>query len=350
MNINLGKVIKHIIFWAVFLLLWSVHDLNYHKDILANLETNLFAFIPYAILVYFNLYFLMPKFLLKKRITNYVSLLVLSITIITFIASYYLSFYFRYINTYLPTSEFFESIPGKIAIVTEVILSLGLSMTLFLTDEWYRKDQSVKEIEQKQLETELSLLKNQMNPHFLFNSLNSIYIMLGKNVKSGKKMLLQFSEILSHQLYEATKKSIALEREFENLRNYIAIEKIRHQDLVTVEYSFPNEQKQLIISPMLLLPIVENAFKHGQSSKGYCINIQSSILNDSTLSFTVVNTVSNENSKRSYKESEGIGLVNVKRRLALIYPNRHLFNIECQNSNFTVRLKIQLNENEMFNS
>ena len=347
---NFGKVIKHIIFWAIFLLLWSVHDLNFHKDILANLETNIFAFIPYIILVYFNLYFLMPKFLLKKRIINYVSLLILSIIVITFIASYYLSFYFKYINTYLPTSEFFASIPGKIAIVTEVILSLGLSMTLFLTDEWYRKDQSMKEIEQKQLETELSLLKNQMNPHFLFNSLNSIYIMLGKNLNSGKAMLLQFSEILSHQLYEATKKSIELEREFENLKNYIDIEKIRHEDLATVEYSFPNKQKQLIISPMLLLPIVENAFKHGQSSKGYYINIQSSILYDSTLSFKVVNTASDENIQKLYKENKGIGLANVKRRLELIYPNRHLFNIECKNSKFIVNLKIQLNENEVFNS
>ncbi|PKV51412.1 histidine kinase [Aquimarina sp. MAR_2010_214] len=347
---NFDKVIKHIVFWGLFLLLWSVHDLNYHKDILANLKTNIFTFIPYTILVYLNLYVLMPKFLLKKKIISYVLILILAITIITIITSYYLSFYFKYIDIYLPTSDFFASIAGKIAIVTEVILSLGLSMTLFLTDEWYRKDQSVKEIEQKQLETELNLLKNQINPHFLFNSLNSIYIMLDKNLKSGKKMLLQFSEILSHQLYEANKKSIELEHEFENLTNYIDIEKVRHEDLVTVKYSFPDHQKNFRISPMLLLPLVENAFKHGQSSKGYWIHIESTIEYNNTLSFKVENTVSNENLKKPYKESKGIGLANVKRRLELIYPNKHLFNIECSNAMFIVHLKIQLNENEMFNS
>ncbi|NAS30713.1 hypothetical protein GTQ40_07000 [Flavobacteriaceae bacterium R38] len=222
-------------------------------------------------------------------------------------------------------------------------------MTLFLTDEWYRKDKSMREIEQKQLETELNLLKNQINPHFLFNSLNSIYVMLGKNLNNGKKMLLQFSDILSHQLYETNKKSIELKSEFDNLENYIGIEKVRHEDLVTVDYSFPHHHDDLVISPMLLLPIVENAFKHGQTSKGYQINIQATIAYGNTLSFKVENSVSNE-AKKGYKNSNGIGLTNVKRRLELIYPNRHLFNIERDDSRFIVHLKIQLNENEVYNS
>lgn len=345
-----GKLIKHAIFWILFLLLWSVHDLNYHTNILENVGTNLFAFVPYAFLVYFNLYFLMPRFLLKKRIFNYVVVLIVSIIITTLFSSYYLYFYFKNINIYLPTSEFFASAPGKIAIITEVILSLCLSMTLFLIDEWYRKERSIREIEQKQLETELNLLKNQINPHFLFNSLNSIYIMLGKNLESGKKMLLQFSEILSHQLYEASKKSIPLERELENLKNYIDIEKIRHEDLVTVEYTFPNNKEELTITPMLLLPLIENAFKHGQSSKGYWVKIQANIEFKHTLNFKVENTVSNNSTENSQKKSTGIGLVNVKRRLELIYPNRHLINIESKNGKFTVNLKIQLNENEMLSS
>ncbi len=347
MHTRFGKIVKHLVFWILFLLLWSAHDLNYHKDILENLETNMFAFIPYAILVYFNLYFLMPRFLLSKKITVYIALLVLSIIIITWGTSYYLSFYFKYINMHVPTAEFFESPQGKIAVVTEVILSLGLSMTLFLTDEWYRKDKSVREIEKKQLETELNLLKNQVNPHFLFNSLNSIYIMLDKNPAGGKKMLLQFSEILSHQLYEANKKSIGLEREFENLKNYIHIEKVRHEDLVTVDYSFPENGNNLVISPMLLLPIVENAFKHGQSSRGYQINIQSEITSGNTLYFNVKNTVSAESQKKPHNKSKGIGLANVKRRLELIYPNRHQFRAEQNNSKFIVQLKIQLDKNEM---
>lgn len=336
------KWVQHVVFWVLFLLLWSVHDLNYHIDLLENLETNIITFIPYMILVYFNLYVLMPRFLLCKKITQYVLFLLLGIVVITLFSSYYLSFYFRYINDYPPTSVFFESLPGKIAIITEVILSLCLSMTLFLIDEWYRKERSIQEIEQKQLETELNLLKNQINPHFLFNSLNSIYIMLGRNLNQGKSMLLQFSEILSHQLYETSKKKILLEKEFENLQNYIEIERIRHEDLVTVNCSFPNEMGKLTITPMLLLPLVENAFKHGQSVKGYEVKINASIV-DNTLDFKIENTVSNTVNISS-QNRKGIGLANVKRRLALIYPNKHLFQIVSKNATFIVNLKIQLHE------
>ncbi|MDY8135987.1 sensor histidine kinase [Aquimarina sp. 2201CG5-10] len=292
----------------------------------------------------------MPKFLFKKRIVPFTLLLITSIIITTIFTSYYLSFYFKSIDVHLPTSIFFVSIAGKIAIITEIILSLCLSMTLFLTDAWYKKERSLKEIEQKQLETELNLLKNQINPHFLFNSLNSIYIMLGKNLESGKNMLLQFSEILSHQLYETSKKNIELYREFDNLKNYIAIEKIRHGDLVIVECSFPKYKEELTITPMILLPLVENAFKHGQSSTGYKIKIIASIEFNHVLNFKVENTVSNKHIQNSSEKGKGIGLTNVKKRLALIYPNKHLLHIESKNAKFIVNLKIQLNENEMLNS
>ncbi len=176
MNFNPNKVSKHIIFWLLFLLLWSVHDLNYNVDIFENLRTNIFPFFSYAILVYINLYVLIPRLLLKKRITSYIVLLILGIIIITMITSFYLSFYFENIN--VSTSNFFSSTRGKIAIITEVIISLCLSMTLFLIDEWYKKDQLIKDMEQKEIVSESVELNNQMNPHFLFNSLNNIFIKL----------------------------------------------------------------------------------------------------------------------------------------------------------------------------
>ncbi|GAB5473627.1 MAG: histidine kinase [Maribacter sp.] len=346
-----GTVNKHIIFWVLFLLLWSVHDLNYHKDIWENIETNLFAFMPYAGLVYFNLYVLMPKLLLKRRIVDYILALIVCTVGTVFFSSYFLQFYFEHINIYLPIAQFFATVQGKIAITTEVILALCLSMTLFLTDEWFRKERSLREIEQKQLQTELNLLKNQINPHFLFNSLNSIYIMIGKNLEGGKKMLLQFSEILSHQLYESSKKSIPVALEFENLKNYIAIERIRHEDLVTVKQTFPTPPSKLTITPMLLLPLVENAFKHGQSSAGYEVRIRAGIESGQFLHFEVENTVSQKSGKKSNeKGSGGIGLSNVKRRLELIYPHRHLFNIQRHDDKFTVDLKIKLHEDEVFSS
>ncbi|TPN88823.1 LytTR family transcriptional regulator DNA-binding domain-containing protein [Aquimarina algicola] len=201
------KILNHLVFWVLFLLLWSVHDLNYHSSVVENIKNNIFTFIPYALLVYINLYVLVPKFLLKKQIISYILLLVLGIIAITFCCSYYLSYVFTYISLSISTSEFFLSISGKIAIVTEIILALCLSMTLFLIDEWYKKEGSIKEIEQKQIETELNLLTNQVSPEVLYNSLNTIFNALGRNVNNGKKILLQFSEMLSQQLHEEQKET-----------------------------------------------------------------------------------------------------------------------------------------------
>ncbi|WP_350284472.1 histidine kinase [uncultured Croceitalea sp.] len=347
---KLSVILRHLLFWIVFLVLWSTHDLNYHRDILENLQTNIFAFIPYAFLVYFNLYFLSPNFLFKKKIASYLFYLVLSIALLTWVSSKYLYFYFTQVNTYIPTANFFDSFEGKIAIVTEIILSLGLSMTLFLIDQWYRKDRSLNEIEQKRLEMELNLLKNQVNPHFLFNTLNSIYITLGNSLVDGKDMLLQFSDLLSYQIYETGKKRVSLKKEFENLINYIAIERVRHKDLVTVTGTFPENCGDLVISPMLLLPLIENAFKHGQSSEGYQIVITSSITPDRTLKFSVENTVAQSIGKSPLSKKRGIGLKNVKRRLELIYPNRHLFTAEKINSRFVTYVEIALKNDEMSNS
>ncbi|WP_299217454.1 LytTR family transcriptional regulator DNA-binding domain-containing protein [uncultured Aquimarina sp.] len=151
-----------------------------------NLKTNAIPFLSYGALVYINLYILIPIFLLKKRIASYILLLILSIVGITLITSYYLSFYFE--NISISTSDFFVSIRGKIAIITEVIISLCLSMVLFLIDEWYKKEQLIKDLEQRQFASELSLTNNQINPHLLFNSLNSIYVMLDEkvNIENGQ--------------------------------------------------------------------------------------------------------------------------------------------------------------------
>ncbi|MEP3210044.1 MAG: LytTR family transcriptional regulator DNA-binding domain-containing protein [Maribacter sp.] len=153
---------------------------------LENIKTNAVPFLSYAILVYTNLYILIPRYLLKKRISSYVLLMAFSMVMITLLASSYLAFYFENIN--IQTAEFFTSIRGKIAVITEVIISLCLSMTLFLIDEWYKKEQLIKELEQKHLASQIGFTNNQINEHFLFNSLNNIYVMLDEkvNTKNGQ--------------------------------------------------------------------------------------------------------------------------------------------------------------------
>ncbi|MEM7187372.1 MAG: hypothetical protein AAF466_12000, partial [Bacteroidota bacterium] len=199
---KIRKILNHLIFWGLFLVLWSLHDLNYHSNLLENVENNVVTFIPYAILVYLNLYVLVPKLLLKKQIAAFVLTLGLGIVAITFCSSYYLAYFYEHVNLSISTSEFFSSTAGKIAIATEIILVLCLSMTLFLIDEWYKKEVSIKEIEQKQIQSELNLLTNQVSHEVFYNSITNIFNVLGKNLDSGKKILVEFSEMMSEQLQQ----------------------------------------------------------------------------------------------------------------------------------------------------
>ncbi len=177
----MGQTSKHILFWLLYLLLWNIHDLNYNVSFFENLKTNAIPFLLYAILVYANLYFLIPRYLLKRRVASYMLALIFGIVIVTLASAQYLSFHFK--DIHISTSDFFLSLNGKIAVVTEVIITLCLSMTLFLIDKWFKKEQLIKEIRQEQLEADFGLLgNNQINPHFLFNSLNSIYTIMDKKI------------------------------------------------------------------------------------------------------------------------------------------------------------------------
>ncbi len=333
-------VIQHLLFWILFILLWSAHDLVFHHDYLDLLYSNAYTTILYIPLVYFNLYYLVPNLLLKKRQTAYLIAIGSMIVLATFASSWNYGFYFTVLRPEPSSAKLFLSNQGKIILMTDILVLVGISMTLYLLREWYQKERYAREVEQKRLETELHLLKSQINPHFLFNSLNSIYVMLGKDQNAGRHLLLKFSDILSHQLYETQQDRVSLKKELENLKNYIGIERIRHDDLGKVNLDLPNQLNGQKIAPMLLMPIVENAFKHGQSSNGYWIDIALSISPDQSLKFKVENSY-NERKKRAL---EGIGLPNLRRRLDLIYPERFQLQVEKENGIFKVNLNLDLND------
>lgn len=335
------KIIKHLLFWILISLLWSARDLVYHQNFLQNLRTNVYTFLPYAFLVYFNLYVLIPKLLLVKKRVFYVSLLLLGLFLITLLSSWSLDLYFTKFNN-LTTASFFASDEGKISILTELLVIIGISMTFYFFNEWNQKEKYAAEVDKKKLEAELHQLKSQINPHFLFNSLNSIYIMLGQNLELGKETLLQFSDLLSHQIYENNKKSVPLSKEIENLKNYIKLEKIRHEDVVKLDYKFPSGLNNLYVTPMLFLPIIENAFKHGQSNDEYWITIKMEVSQHNILSLSVENSLNT--SGKIQTKNHGIGLTNVKRRLELIYPKAHKLSIEKNETAFKVDLKLKLHD------
>lgn len=332
---------QHLLFWTVYILLISVKDLIYYPVYWELLFTNSYTHLLYVPVVYFNLFYLIPKFLLPKKYTAYTIILITTISLFTFLSAYnhYYSFYHIF-GTPFSKAAFFITVEGYGVVFTELLVLVFISMALHLFQEWLQKERYARELEKKNLEVELMLLKNQLQPHFLFNALNSIYVMMDKDVKQSREMLLQFSDMLSHQLYDSKKEQIAITKEVEYLYNFIQIESVRHGDLANIEVNM-DAPRGYSIAPMLLMPIVENAFKHGKSSQGYTIQIHLYIKNNK-MHFQVINSVNGTNSR-----PPGIGLSNLKRRLELLYPKEHELNIQHQDKTFSVDLKIKLHDHPL---
>ena len=196
------------------------------------------------------------------------------------------------------------------------------------------------EKERLQKEIELKYLKEQVNPHFLFNSLNSIYALSRQQSPETPDLVMQLSELMRYQLESSKKDAVLLKEELEFIENYLLLEEKRLSKRCIVEFLIKGDLKGLKIAPMLLIPFVENAIKHGARSTNEQSTIDISVsIKDATLNLLV------ENSKPhsiSVSERKGLGLENVKRRLKLLYPNSYTIDIEDKENTYHVKLSIDL--------
>jgi len=217
-----------------------------------------------------------------------------------------------------------------------------LATVIKLVKQWYQNQQLEQEKKQEKLESELKMLKSQVQPHFLFNTLNNIYALALKRSENTSDVVLKLSEILSYLLYECEAAEVFLSREVEMINNYISLEKIRYGERLDIEFKTDGNLTGVKIAPHLLLPFIENSFKHGAGKlrKDAYIKIYLEI-DKNDLNFTLENNKPQLDTKEE-KASHGIGLQNVKRRLELIYPKQHELDIESQSERFVVKLKLIL--------
>jgi two-component system, LytTR family, sensor kinase len=197
----------------------------------------------------------------------------------------------------------------------------------------------VQSVEKEKAVAELNFLKAQVNPHFLFNSLNSIYGYIDKNNKTARNILLQFSEMLRYQLYECNSDRVYLSKEIAYLRNYVLLQQYRKEESLVVQFNTDDDWEEFEIAPLLLVIFIENAFKYVSNFEDRENKIIISLHHkESKLDFSVFNTTEN----RRTNSSGGIGLANVKRRLDILYPGKHNLIIQKENDSFNVQLQIDL--------
>ncbi|TYR37425.1 hypothetical protein FXV77_05320 [Sphingobacterium phlebotomi] len=341
------RVLCHIVFWLLMSILYYA---NYNRTGL----NSTWIFVLKELLVTGSLFYcaswIIPRWIAKGKL--YLIILFFVFAYIwwlgwTYILCYGIDVFFNEshenVNNYirfvvdggfLGLFKFEKSSALFMDFIFVVSIPLTTKFTKVFTDGYLK----MVKLERDNLAMELDFLKSQVSPHFLFNILNSIYRMSEVNDPNAPRTVLQLSDLMRYVLYQARNGEILLSKELEFISNYVDLAKVRYGDKVPIKTSIPRVNDPYKIVPLLLIPFVENAFKHGpdRSRNGAWVEI-TLIVSNHKLVLTVKNGINNSSEKPQYG---GVGLRNVKRRLDLHYPNRHKLEIVETNNSYTIELTI----------
>ena len=337
---SLGRALLHIIFWCGVLLFFTYFFGAGSKNFNDTLAFSLFLMPITIATTYVSIYKLIPDYLITKRY-----LLFGLYSLYTVIISGYLimvSIFFSLIYIAQFNYEAMNPVTKNILFVTTGVYLVVILVSAFKllklnvkhTEETKKLETKILETQLKLKEQELNYLKMQIHPHFLFNTLNTMYGFALKKADKTPEMILKLSNLLDYLLYQADKPFVLLKDEV----NHIALEKMRFHDTLHIQFTQEDILDDLKIAPMILLPFVENSFKHGTIKNGKLYIKMSLRSKNEQLFFTIENS----NNKTGITKN-GIGLDNIKKRLDLLYLNNYDLKIENKNNLFIVNLKLNLN-------
>jgi len=342
-----GRVARNIYFWIIYNLMLvvspSTSDALEPDSVWFTLQYNLLQSIWLAIIVYVNNLVLLPRLFEKRKYALYFLAVTGWIAVTSkgteLFFDYYLQNYSQYFAE-MRDGNHISDMPFAAALMLVAMFMFSFTMAKFANDYFTRED-AVKMMEKKQVESELNFLKSQINPHFLFNTLNSIYSLALKKSDQTAEVVLKLSDLLRYILYECNTDRILLSKEIETLNNYVELERIRTRSTDRIRFSVDGDPGQIKVAPLIWISFVENAFKHGMGSRaadGF-VNIEMNITPEAVI-FKCLNNYGE--SKAAYtptgKSAGGIGMENLKKRLALIYPEKHKLKIEKNEGIFFVEL------------
>ena len=317
----------HVAFW-VFVYLDFLIDFEYLAN---NWDSLLIDLVVTMIVVYFNLYYLLPKFLLNKKYEMYVFTSLLC-QIVLIIANHFIQEPFlEDVTTWQKTIDFIEDF-----IYNGFILGSAIGLKLFKA--LLKNRIQLDELKTLSNESELNNLKNQINPHFLFNTMNSMYVMAQKGDERLPDMILDLSDLMRFQLHQGSKPSIGIGEEFKFIKNYIKFEQLRRSDL-TINFHEEINDPSIPIPPLIFLCFIENAMKHSKSMDNTANTVEISIVTGDNIHFEIKNKIGDFQAKLDDPD-KGIGQANVMKRLNLIYGNQYHLNIEEDGINYHVKLTL----------
>ena len=312
---------------------------NYNIE---NTALLIFILLPISIISAYTInYYLIPKFLFQKKYALFIYMLfvvaVLSVwvNILFSLLAWIYIFKFQYLDYLTAGNDIFAM---AVSMYLIIFLAVAIKMITHIFNEKRRNQELLKE----KLEAELSFLKSQVQPHFLFNTLNNLYALTLQKSDNAPTMVLKLSELLDYMIYQSNTDFLPLQKEIEIIENYIALEKLRYGKRLSIRFQYSKNNNTLNIPPLILLPLVENAFKHGVRK-----NIQ-----HSWITISLNNTedrlhflVENSNPKKANPKQDrkgGIGLQNVKKRLDMIYQDKYVLQINNLEDKYCVKLTINI--------
>ncbi len=364
MTTNRSKYLKialasglHIIVWLLLFVLNFQFVKNYSVKI--DFPFHLIIWLIYAVVFYVNFILLIPYLLFKRKYILYAVTSLVLLFAGSIAKDYTLRQHHRKIKSEIferpamppdrpafkpdgmpPGPDFRPRREGRFFMFYGLLLVYSISLSIRVIQKWQDDEKHKAAVEKEKIATELSYLKQQVNPHFLFNTLNSIYSLTINTSSQAAGVILKLSSILRYMLYESENRQVKLTDEINVLKDYIELQKLRLTDKVSVKFEIEGDTEHYKIPPLLLVPLIENAFKHGAD------NINDSFIeiiiaiDDDQLKINVRNKIVKISSE--IYQNGGIGIKNIKRRLDLLYGNKYVFETSDRDGVFSVTLILRL--------
>ncbi|WP_421763139.1 sensor histidine kinase [Ekhidna sp.] len=329
------KWLQHLIFWVLSLYtIGSYFSISGIIKIIDFIYAGFFH-IPLMILVYINIRYLVPKFLQKEQYFPFLLLGIFNLGLAYFIHELLFEIIIPALPQALSTAFYIVSFTDMSVLITIFGIYWVLTTLLKLSKSWYR----LQQIEREKLSLELNSLKMQINPHFLFNSLNSMYSLARKKSDKTPDAILRLSNLMRYMIYEVSE-DVPLSKEVDSINDYLDLQKLRISESENITFETEGDLENRIIAPLLFFPLIENSFKHGFKGSKEENYVKISLTNTSEkLDFYIINN----KGKVGHSESDkygGIGLENVKQRLHLIYGENAHLEINETSEQFEVKIKI----------
>lgn len=331
----------HLFFWLGYFTFNVIRWGSYFNDYWYSLKSNLVEFPLHIVIVYFNIYYLIPKFILNRKFKRYILFLLLSLLLLYCIRTG--------LNYLLVTKNIWPEADGIqqaftfnhiVAVILGELYVVALATAIKLTFDWIYEKRRAENLQKIQLSTELDFLKSQIQPHFFFNTLNNLYALTLKKSDIAPDVVLKLSDIMQYVLYDVKEPLISLYDEINYIQNYLELEKLRYGDIVDSKIDILGNIEDVKVPPLLFLPFIENCFKHGaHENEAIEVRIKFEIHLNKSLKFCVKNSFVHLNETN---QKHGIGIKNVKRRLQLLFNNNFKLKTFVKNQHYFVKLKIPI--------